>query len=568
MKRGRWRNGMVAVVVLVLAGTAFGNGGPFVLKYPKGDPAAKGVLARIDKSLLPARETQLEVVKEDLTIAYNWNGMHATKDKVPGPLVQVTAAYRIKNPTKKAVEVDFGFPILRGIYISPWSMSPRPDAKVQVDGKYVQANVINNSSIYALIRSRARTTIEAAIEADPIMAGLVSGIREYHAARDRVRQVLVTDMVKDPDRAKKVQAVYKKLKIGHYQAREKILDYLLGGLKKNTHEWKIIHKELEADGELRAVAGLALPLKESRDKARRGLEQYVSKTLGWGERDTALMVEYASIDFSSTQYPQLFWSPWFWGGVNAAKELGADTNGGMGALGAIGEKKATQFIALLSAKFDPKSAAGYEKLFRAWGGDVRERSVDLATGKIRPREIDTKKQNQIAATRKWDPSIYARVDYFEANYPITEDQKASCKRILKNLPVIFTFAPMNLLHYRVKFEPNKEQVVTVSYKQYAYVDTRDPQSYQLSYVVHPASLWNRFGPINLKVKIPEAARLAASTECRKTGVENVSTGAGTVKYAVYSATLKKKTGELFTGIDASGWKAAFKKKEPVRTAKR
>ena len=41
---------------------AFGNGGPFVVKYPSGDPAAKGVLARLDPSLKPAQETRLRVL--------------------------------------------------------------------------------------------------------------------------------------------------------------------------------------------------------------------------------------------------------------------------------------------------------------------------------------------------------------------------------------------------------------------------------------------------------------------------------------------------------------------------
>ena len=49
---------------------AFGNGGPFVVKYPNGDPAAKGVLARLDPTLKPARETRLRVLKEDLTIRF------------------------------------------------------------------------------------------------------------------------------------------------------------------------------------------------------------------------------------------------------------------------------------------------------------------------------------------------------------------------------------------------------------------------------------------------------------------------------------------------------------------
>ncbi len=43
----------LVVLVLVAAGLALANGGPFVVTYPGGDPAAKGVLARLDPSLKP-----------------------------------------------------------------------------------------------------------------------------------------------------------------------------------------------------------------------------------------------------------------------------------------------------------------------------------------------------------------------------------------------------------------------------------------------------------------------------------------------------------------------------------
>ena len=56
---------VICTVQIVLA-----NGGPFVIKYPDGDPAAKGVLARLDPTLKPARETRLKVVKEDLMISF------------------------------------------------------------------------------------------------------------------------------------------------------------------------------------------------------------------------------------------------------------------------------------------------------------------------------------------------------------------------------------------------------------------------------------------------------------------------------------------------------------------
>ncbi len=70
----RWTRRIVGGIALALA-TAYvpwaaGNGGPFVIKYPGGDPAAKGVLARIDPDLKPAREERLRVRKEDLKVLF------------------------------------------------------------------------------------------------------------------------------------------------------------------------------------------------------------------------------------------------------------------------------------------------------------------------------------------------------------------------------------------------------------------------------------------------------------------------------------------------------------------
>ena len=113
---------------------AFGNGGPFVVKYPSGDPAAKGVLARLDPTLKPARETRLRVVKEDLTVRFGADRQVYGPVAMP-PRVEVTAAYTIENPTGEEVQVDFGFPILRGIYLSR-GMMPYPDVRVTIDKEY------------------------------------------------------------------------------------------------------------------------------------------------------------------------------------------------------------------------------------------------------------------------------------------------------------------------------------------------------------------------------------------------------------------------------------------------
>ena len=114
MKVTNCRSGLAMVAAgLMFAGLAEANGGPFVIKYPGGDPAAKGVLARLGEDLRPGRESRLRVVKENLQISfegepYGWRDGGS-------PVVRVAAAYDIENPTGHEIEVDFGFPILRGM---------------------------------------------------------------------------------------------------------------------------------------------------------------------------------------------------------------------------------------------------------------------------------------------------------------------------------------------------------------------------------------------------------------------------------------------------------------------
>jgi hypothetical protein len=238
----------------------------------------------------------------------------------------------------------------------------------------------------------------------------------------------------------------------------------------------------------------------------------------------------------------------------------------LGPLSAIGEQKATQFFAQLANGFDPKAGAAYEAIFSAWGGDVKERSVDLKSGKVRPREIDItaddlKKDANVAyRVKETDPTVYARVDYLDEKAKITDAEKASCRNILKNLPVVFTFAPMNLVHYQPKFPAKSNKVLTVTYKQYAYKDTADPASYQLAYVVHPASFWKDFGPINLAVSVPQGVALTASVDCKKAAaaapaanVAEPAPGPASGPMDTYCTVLKEKTGEIFLAVDAAGW---------------
>ena len=280
MARGIRRGGWIvaALVVVFSAAAVLANGGPFVVKYPGGDPAAKGVLARLDPSLMPARESRLRVVKEDLTVTFQCEfGRIPNSSGRASPLAHVVAAYTIENPTGEDVDVDFGFPILRGIYIPSLAMMPQPDVQVTHDGKYLWTRVISNSAIYGMIRQHARDTIDAGIRAHPALAALVAAVRE---AKGRERE----------------------------QAIEKLRGYL------STSSWA-----------------------------------------QWDERAAPLMVEYASLDLGKTRsYPLDRTTPdWTEMHDETMRTL---LNANMGPLAAIGEQKATQFLAVLASKFDPAAA--------------------------------------------------------------------------------------------------------------------------------------------------------------------------------------------------------------------
>ncbi|MBN1418258.1 MAG: hypothetical protein JXP34_05745 [Planctomycetes bacterium] len=445
--------GGIAIAAGVLAAAAArGNGGPFIVKHPSGDPAAKGILARLDPTLTPGREERLEVVEEDLSIAFGVDPfLPPGRDGSP-PFAHVRAAYRIRNPLEEPVEIDFGFPILRGIYLDLMSMRPRPQAVVTVDGKPIEARILSTSVIYGIIRARAREVIDRRLAADPALA---------------------------------------------------------------------------------------------RDARAR---------LGWNERDAALLAQYAALDLRAPALPSRDHVPLYF---LRDEDLRAAATANLGILAAIGEQKATQFLAHLAGLLDDRAGAEYERIFAAWGGEVRETSVDLVTGKIRPREIASgPPPNEGAVPLATDaPTVYARVDYLDERADLTDGQRASLLTILKNLPVIFTFAPMNILHYRVRFAPKAESTVVVSYSQFAYLDTRAPASFQLAYVIHPASLWKSFGPIRLAIEAPEAATIAASVPLAKGDAVEREARGRRFTCRRYDAVIEDKTGELLVGISSEGWGA-------------
>jgi hypothetical protein len=500
----RWAQAAACTAAMLLTpASALANGGPFVIKYPGGDPAAKGVLARLDPDLKPARESRLQVVKEDLSLRFEPNRFAVgAADLGRGtPLVAVSAAYLITNPASDTVELDFGFPILRGIYMNPHAMMPMPDVQVRMEGSNdIRPVLISNSAIYGLLRRKAEEAIDRAIEADAAL-----------------RQLCLAVQTAPPT---------------------------------------------------------------ERGPARLALTDYLTAKLKWTAGDATLLVEYAALRRAKAQAPAASRSSanqvaaaapgiavhragLFFGGLSDAS-VHAATSETAWATGPIGEQKATQWLTTLAGRLDPASANSYEAIFQAWGGDVRERSVDLATGKVRPREISRERAADAStgrpfATTESDPAIYARVDYLDANKKLTADERASWGAVLKKLPVVFTFAPMNLLHYHVAFPPNAQRTLTVSYRQYAYLDTASPQSYQIAYVVHPASLWDSFGPIHLTVIAPTGVTPVCPLPLRQLSAApspalNDLPGSPRVEFHSFGATLTGKTGELFVGISAEAWK--------------
>jgi hypothetical protein len=488
---------------LLAADRAAGNGGPFLIQYPDGDPAAKGVLARLDPTLKPAQETRLRVVKEDLSVLFPPRSVHPKEETAIPPAAHVSAAYLIENPTDEPVEVDFGFPILRGIYVVR-GMGLWPAVSVAVDKKFTQMDVISNSVIYGVIRRLARGAIDKAIESDSELARLVRGVqgaRQPHSTLVLSGPGVVQPPVSD---------------------EEALRDYLVAKLR-------------------------------------------------WSQRDAALMVQYASLDFGPGKSdPRDQWCPPF--SYHFDKAVAEIVKANLGPLSAIGEQKATQFFAQLASRFDPSVAGTYEAIFEAWGGDVRQRAVDLRTGRLRPRETDVDADKTAAArvdpgwrgpsNAELDTTVYARVDYLDPKAPLNKAEKAACLAVLKNLPVTFTFAPMNLLHYRVAFPPKSTRVVTVSYAQYAYTDTANGGSYQLAYVLHPATLWKEFGPIHLTVRAPKGVACKASVPLERGAAmakaDDVPRDLAdkTDAYKAVLDTPDNKRGELFIGIDRAGWDAS------------
>jgi hypothetical protein len=458
------------------------NMGPFTVNFPGGDTSAKGVLAPIHFDLMPGREERLRVVKEDLAIVFEASGLPAKDDRYPR--ARVTATYQIENPTDNKIEIDFGFPILRGYHARGSSNNLAPYALVELEGAAVPVDVILPREMYGVLRRSARAVIDRALDADVELGA-------------RVRKV-----------------------------------------------W-------------------ARGSDEEGAEARRVLASYLTTQLKWSERDAAVFVAYAGIGLGVRVIAAD-------GPTGVAEERAASAwpdpavledlrTQNLGVLAAIGEEKATQMLAHLAGLFDADAVMSYEALFRAWGGDPRQRAVDPTTGDVRLRVSSAPAVR--GSRTSADPTVYTRMDYLdEEALRLTDAERDACRTILQKLPVTFAFAPMHLLHYRVEFPARSTRTVKVSFSQFAYEDGAAPRSYQVAYVVHPASFWAQFGPIHLTITAPEATPVRASVPCTALGGERrelrlaAQGGKGAVVSAsVCAATVVDKTGELFVAVDARKW---------------
>lgn len=451
------------ILLACIALPAFSNGGPFIIRYPSGDSSARGGVAGIDSSLLPGEEKELKVVKEDLTFVVNpdsdptqWGGFRGGYMS-DSPLVNVSAAYTIENPTDKPITRKFGFPVIRG-GVNTFGGS---QAVATLGEDRLKMSILEERHIFNSIRWKARAAVHDALAADKELNKLVNSVR---------------------------------------------------GAKTKTVT-----------------------------TATDSLAKFLTDKRKWRKEDAALLASYARISY--LKYPFLS-QDLDKKGERITKWTGDET-GDHALLFTIGDLKATQLFAQLAHALNPQLATGYEAFFTDWGGDVREQTLDIETGKLRPRENSVKTKD--------DPTLYARVDYLNI-YRESGDREDICKSILKNLPVIFTYAPMNLLCYEATFPAKSTKVLTVYYSQFAYADTKEPQTYQFNYVIHPAKHWQSFGPINLTVLAPKGVKLRASAALGEP-VDDAFRDADLkdIPYVAHRAVLEEKPDLWFMAVDKGTW---------------
>jgi hypothetical protein len=163
--------------------------------------------------------------------------------------VKVAATYKIENPTEVKILVDFGFPIIRGIYVEPYD-KPTPDVDVMVDGQSLGPEIISTDLIYGIIRQCARKIIEEGVKKDANLARLVAAVREASGISASVQPKPPQQNLPATTIPNLAQIIVPIPTAGYMPARERLFKYLIA--KKH-----------------------------------------------WNDRDASLMTEYAGLDFDT-----------------------------------------------------------------------------------------------------------------------------------------------------------------------------------------------------------------------------------------------------------------------------
>ena len=156
---------------------AFGNGGPFVVKYPSGDPAAKGVLARLDPTLKPAQENAPASSQGGPDNPFRSRIGLDRRQAQATTLGRRDGQLSDRERDGRHRQRRFWFPDSRGIFLKS-GMVPYPDVHVLVDGELAEMTLIPNSAIYGMIRLQAREVIERGVAKDTKLAPpLIADVR-------------------------------------------------------------------------------------------------------------------------------------------------------------------------------------------------------------------------------------------------------------------------------------------------------------------------------------------------------------------------------------------------------
>ena len=183
-----------------------------------------------------------------------------------------------------------------------------------------------------------------------------------------------------------------------------------------------------------------------------------------------------------------------------------------GVLARIGALKATQLYTEVLKALAPAQSIDYEQFFRAWGGREKRVSLDLETGEVRERVLSPIRFAEGGMMGPIPLDIYAREEYLNArNLP--KDLKKHLMTVLKNLPVTFAFAPVNMTVYEVAFAPGQKRTVAVEVNQLPSIDGREPVTAQFEYIMKTARYFKEFDHINLEVRAPKGTKLTISPTC-------------------------------------------------------